>query len=918
MNKKIFLSILAIVALVLVLLTSNSETEVEKLKKKHAKFLQEHPYNKTMHLSKKERKSLGLPPNAYFEQEYLNEMNPNTGRTHPENVFKLQYELNLNKNLRRAPGDKINNSWIERGPNNIGGRTRVVLFDPNDENHKRVFAGGVSGGLWVNNDITDATTSWQQVGISENVAVTCITVDPNNSQIMYIGTGESQSDSGPGNGIWKSIDGGTTWTNIYRNDSDSDLGERFYYINDILAWNNNGSTELFLGVAGGFAGFNQFPGDNVTGLYKSTDEGITWNRINLKPIPETSQGSPNSYYEPKDIKVGIDNAIWVSTDSNIYGKGGGTILKSTDGNRFILKYNLSEGKRTEIALSKQDKNKIYVLASGSTTPILMLKTDDDFATTTNMSLPTDADNDIPANDFTRGQAFYDLVLEVDPQDDQILYAGGIDLFRSEDSGDTWVQISKWSNNNTLALQNISLVHADQHGFTFHPTDSDKAVIGNDGGVYYASSLSQITLNGDESPISTREKNYNTTQFYHGSISQETSSDVFLAGAQDNGTPYINSTNSTGTSSGIDVYGGDGAYSFIDKDGEYMIASYVYNVKARYNLPYNGSGIQLDNDQDTGSFINPQTLDDNLDILFSNGSTSSYDSIVRYKGIKPSANLAKDKIGNVFLLNESCTTLEVSPFSLESTTLFLGLRNGKLLKVENADNDIDDNINWTNISQNLSTSGSISDISFGDNEDEIFVTFHNYGIKNIWYTNDGGTIWQDKEGDFPDIPVKAILQNPLNDNEVIIGTDLGVWRTDNFFDSFPNWVQSSNGMSNVRVTSFDLRESDNTVLATTYGRGMFTGKFKAGTASIEEVVSNTKTFTVYPSISNGNFTVFAKSTLGNAELDVFDISGRQVYTTKINFSENEKQLIFLNVNNGIYIVNLTDEQGKRSSKKIVIQ
>ena len=133
-----------------------------------------------------------------------------------------------------------------------------------------------------------------------------------------------------------------------------------------------------------------------------------------------------------------------------------------------------------------------MLAEGttSTTPIIMQKTEDAFATTTAMALPNDADSGIPFNDFTRGQAGYDLVLEIDPTNDDILYAGGIDLFRSSDNGTTWIQMSKWSNNNLLRSKNIPLVHADQHALVFHPTDSDKAIIGNDGGVFFASSLSE--------------------------------------------------------------------------------------------------------------------------------------------------------------------------------------------------------------------------------------------------------------------------------------------------------------------------------------------------------------------------------------------------------------------------------------------
>ena len=881
----------------------------------YLKFVEEHPFSKTMNLSKKERKSLGLPPNAYYEQEYLNEMNPTTGRTHPENIIELQNQLNSYR--PRVPGDAADNPWIERGPNNVGGRTRAILFDPNDASNKRVFAGGVSGGLWVNNDITDANTSWQQVGVSENLSVTCITSDPNNSQIMYIGTGESQAGGGvSGNGVWKSIDGGSSWTNIFSDSFNTVLRDRLFYINDIKAWNNNGTTEVFIAVAGAYDGSSDFPGANITGLYKSIDNGATWSKVILPPIPNTSIGNPSSFYEPNDIEIAIDNSIWIGSDDNIYGNGGGTILKSTNGGIFSVQHTISNAARTEIALSSTESAKLFVLAEGttSTTPIIMQKTEDAFATTTTMALPNDADSGIPFNDFTRGQAGYDLVLELDPTNDNILYAGGIDLFRSSDNGTTWVQMSKWSNNNLLRNKNIPLVHADQHALVFHPTDSDKAIIGNDGGVFFASSLSEAVQSTiPNNSIEARNKDYNIMQFYNGAIAQDITSDVIIAGSQDNGTQFIDGAIKAPSNPGVKVFGGDGAYTFIDKDGEYMIVSYVYNNKAMLELPYTGGGKTLDNDQTTGSFINPQDLDDNLDILYANAHSSSqdFDSIVRYQGIKSSEVLIKDRIGSN-LLDNRATVVKVSPFETSSTTLFLGLANGKVLKVENANSE---NPTWRNLKR---FNGSVSSIRFGNDENEILVTFHNYGVQSIWSSNNGGTSWMSKEGDFPDIPVKDILMNPLNNDQVIIGTELGVWTTYNFKDDSPTWVQANNGMSSVKVTSLELRTEDNTVLATTYGRGMFTGKFTAATASIDDVLVNNNAVTIYPTVSNGNFTVFAKNTLGMTKATIFDINGKQVYEKAIDFTTNDKQQVSVNLNTGVYMVNVIDENNRKTSSKIIIE
>lgn len=922
MKKKVLFVFAFVIAAFAVYTSLNKASEADNAREKYANFIKNHPYTKTLQLTKKERKSNGIPPNKYFEQQYLLEMNPTTGRTHPENVFELQKQLNSQRKAQRVPGDATDNKWVERGPNNVGGRTRVVLFDPNDGTHKRVFAGGVSGGLWVNNDITSATTSWTRVGIDENLSISCMTVDPNNSQIMYIGTGESYTgDQAVGNGIWKSTDGGTTWANVYSDTFNADVRQRAFYVNDIKARNNGGTTEVYMALAGAYYGEGeQWVGFLKTGLYKSVNNGTTWSKVTLPDIP--GETSP---YEPNDIEIGADNTIWIGTGRNPWGDGGGTILKSTDGTTFTTVHSITNGKRTEIAVSGTDANIVYVLAEIGTedasgnaiAPFLsMVKTTDGFTNPTNttaMGLPSDADFDISVLDFTRGQAFYDLVIEVDPTNDNILYAGGIDLFRSANAGGAWSQISKWSNNNNLAGFNVPEVQPDQHGWAFHPTDANVAVIGNDGGVFYASSLSGAV--NTTNAIAARNKEYNVTQFYHGAIGQNAANELLLAGAQDNGTQFINGA-SAGINSSVEAKGGDGAYSFIDKDGAYFIASYVYNDVEAFTLPYNGTRVEIVDDGAAGSFINPSTLDDNLDILFTNFSKADGAGGRNY-ALAKFTNLLTTPVKTEFtngLLTGEPTAFKVSPFTTASTTLFVGTNNGKLLKIENANTA---SPVWTSIGD-ATFSGSVSSIAFGATENEIMVTFHNYGVTSIWYSADGGTSWISKEGDFKDIPVKAIMMNPLNNDEVIIGTELGVWRTSNFKEASPKWIQSHNGMSNVKVTSFSLRTSDNTVMASTYGRGMFTGQFATGVASVEDVLKGNKVFTMYPTVSNGEFTVFAKNTLGKATLQLFDINGREVHSQQVDFTQQERQSISVNVSSGIYIVNLTDTDNKRATGKVIIK
>ena len=171
-------------------------------------------------------------------------------------------------------------------------------------------------------------------------------------------------------------------------------------------------------------------------------------------------------------------------------------------------------------------------------------------------------------------------------------------------------------------------------------------------------------------------------------------------------------------------------------------------------------------------------------------------------------------------------MTVSPHTTESSTLMVGLEDGSVIKVENANTS---NPTYTNLT-GRNFLGSVSDIEFGLTENEIFVTFHNYSVVNIFYSKDGGKTWENKEGDednggLPNLPVRSILQNPIVLSEVIVGTDLGVWYTKNFFDSSPTWNSAFNGMSDVRVTDLDMRD-DYKVFASTYGRGVFSSYFSS--------------------------------------------------------------------------------------------
>lgn len=876
-------------------------------------MVKNHPYQQRKQLSKKERKKLGIPPNRYFDEQYLLEINPKTGKTHPENLLNLKRDKKQQPFLAVAPGQTAQNMWQERGPLNIAGRTRVVFYDPNDSSNKRVFAGGISGGLWVNNDITDQNSKWSQVGIDENLSISCYAIDPNDSNTWYVGTGEVYTqDDGVGNGIWKTTNGGATWSPLLTVNLDLDSEDRPYYINQIIAWDKNGTTELYCSIAGQLD--YDFVGFRAIGWWKEGDNGFE--RITFL----TPQQNP---YVFSDVEVALDNSLWVATRNNIFGNGGGKVFRSTDGVNFTEKHSFTNGDRVELSVSKQNANTVYVLASTNDSEgVALVKTIDGVNFTT-LAKPNDQGADVPANDFARSQGFYNLTLEVDPSNDAIVYAGGINLFRSNNGGSSWSQISKWTSDFGLSGLKVSTIHPDQHAVVFNPLNSNSGLVANDGGIYYSNNLSSAT--NSTSALEERNFGYNITQFYSGAIGQDVNNELLLGGAQDNGSLFgitpIDETSfepkvSVGQNYFIDVFSGDGIESFIDKDGEYAIVSFVNNVYGLHKLPFDASNqlITISEDQNSGSFANEADLDDALDILYTDGTLFGQPRIFRYSEITTSP--LKTTFTNS-LLSELPTAIKVSPFTTNSSTVFIGTEGASILKVTNFNTNTP---TWTNIDMNNQiNTGAISDIDFGVNEDEILVTLHNYGVNNIYYTSDGGANWEQKEGDFPDIPVKAIKMNPLYTNEVIIGTNAGVWRTANFDDVNPNWVQSQNGMSSVKVTKFDFRTADNTVLAATYGRGLFTGKFTSGNLSSKELVKETikdKIKIGSTVITDGILHLNIAESVEVQNVELYSLQGRLLKKVKPSFTNQKKQEIALNFSEGVYVVKVVLKEGVFSEKIVI--
>ena len=863
----------------------------------HQFYLNNSPYKDTKHLNKLDRFEQGLPPDRFNEEIYDLTMDPSTGVPNYSSKLQVQQQLKERSRFRvgAVPGQDTATPWYTIGPNNEAGRTRAALFDLADTaDYNRVIAGGVSGGLWINNDITDASQAWTQVNIPGNLAVSNIIQDPSNTNVMYVGTGESYTSGDvTGNGIYKSINGGSSWTQIFGSTSGAvtstfDTGyniyevEGYFYVNDLVIWDHdeNPATDEYLFAALGYSSHSKMADTYLDfyeyGLYRSTDGGTNWSKINVL----NSGTNQNEHINDMDVQV-VSNRLWLSTTSSNFNDGG-NFYYSDDGSTFTRATptwdNTPVGiARTEIAPSATDTDTHYIIASVGNKANLY-KTVDNFATITTLNEPQDDEVGMPADDFTRGQSFYDLEIEVDPTNDDIVYAGGINWHRSDDEGTTWEQITKWNNISSWFpnVTNISVTHADQHGLYFRPNDSDQAVVVNDGGVAYSSSLSQAT---NTITFSDREDNFITTQFYRVAQTPDdfAGTDLVFGGTQDNGTYQLSNPGQSLTGASV-VTSGDGAATFFDQEGgSYMISNYIYNNSiTRFDYDASGNRLpgfgtdlsaadQLNLPSNEGSFINPAALDSYNDVYFSNGGNQDRTvnpAVAKNAYVRVITDLdgtpSTFTIENVGTNTDYITALEVSRHTTNTTTLFIGLRSGELKKITNAGTS-----GGASISSVHNQVGSISDIHIGESEDDIYLTYYNYGINgNIQYSSDGGTSFSNKEGNLPDIPVFSILHNPYEEDEVIVGTELGVWKTDNFTSASPNWTVADEGMSDVAVFDMVFRGPtavNNRVVAATYGRGIYVGSFSANS---NIPVTNTDSITLAEGGTATTTTAGATSVLTN--------------------------------------------------------
>jgi hypothetical protein len=678
-----------------------------------------------------------------------------------------------------------------------------------------------------------------------------------------INTGQSGTGGG---GIWKSIDGGTSWnrltstipdytlilspdaSNRAMNEADSiKVGWREIYKVIVT------STGTVLALTNG-------------GILKSEDKGNTWNRLKGTNAPLTFVAN-YQIGAISDMELGQDNVLYVAEGTNYSPQ---RILKSTDGtfNNYEVKnipnnlFSNNEQGRVEIVLAKgtQAANQvIYAVSARSSLSkyAFFVKSVNGGAIWTKMTESTFKDDPVggqpaPSVPFFDGQASYDLILGTHNTKPNVLYAGGVQFDMSFDGGSTWMDSVKNSNWRVMA----AVMHSDHHAFEANPDNNDEAIFGNDGGVYYSNSWSATTNSLVGLGLQKRNKNYNVTQYYGVDFHPTANNGLVVGGAQDNGSHAISSPyNTIGT--GVPISTGDGALTFIDQlDPNIVITSYTNISPNLHKTGATGFAPAITPKfSDKGKFINPAEYDSPAHTYYANFTydakapvTGSADDTlaVRYK-ITTSTVPADEGYTYTpsyltYPVNESVPPIKVSFLKLDKTTnatsnrvLYIGTSDGDVYKTTAFGIDGNQRVFLTKIMNKATTgTGNVSSIDFGTDNNTIIVTKSNYNIKSVYYsTNANGginTIWTSKDEathGLPNIPIRYALINPVDTKQVLLATDLGVWSTTDITATNPDWKETNETLAKVRCDMLKYRASDNTLIVGTHGRGIFSTQLNIG-------------------------------------------------------------------------------------------
>ena len=874
------------------------------------------------------------------------------------------------------------NSYIPAGPNNIGGRTRALAYDVryNGSGNKVLIAGSVSGGIMRS---VDGGNNWVRASPENDIHnVTAVAQDPRSGfqDTWYAGGGETFGNSANEDGapfygqyMWKSTNNGVSWARLPLNT-----------ITDLPGNTSGTSLEAFdhpFDFIHQIA-INPLNGDlYVSGhrrVLKSVNGGSSFQVVFASTVAANSSNGQSDVVVTNTGKVIIAmnggtpdvslRGVWTSNTGNLGSFtriAGGSVLGVDSVANWRGNDPADVSRRIVMGLAPSNNNIIYILYENglSSEPpnpkpeADLFKLDmaggNNIWTNLSANMPDFSSGNLSGSDPFTVQGGYDMIVKVKPDNINMVFVGGTNLYRSTDGFTTPVTANKptsdtWINgySSNLTYTQYQNGHADMHHLVFNPSNPNEAISANDGGIQITSNITAAVV------VWSMMRNYQTLQYYDVAIDPAGGTLNFIGGAQDNGTYFRNEDNNLNLANEqIRILGGDGTTAAI---GPITASDFTLYASSQQGTLYRDitndfqqitpAGITANPDGGFGDFVTNFLLDqDNFQDLY----YVNYNRLFRTTTASTVTPTTWTELTGVSSLIDPSNGTNISirgmaisrgPYAT-SHVLYLGTDNGRIYRLDNPRNAAA-STTPVNITPPL-LNGTVQDIAVNpNNDDEIIAVVSNYNTTSVWWTKNAKSAsptWKNAEGNLtlPSyrscmiVVKKDASNNPVT--EYYVGTSVGLYSVLNLGTTLtaggtPTWQREGGTILNYAVVqSLSYRPVDNVLLVGTHGNGMyytiigspnFTPNLNTG---INDPVLNDKNFirAVYPTITANNisFKTGNMFTIKKISIQLYNLSGQQIIKKETGYNDGSVDISRLS--RGAYILSINSNDGKyRHIQKII--
>lgn len=785
----------------------------------------------------------------YFAERTMDE----TGKLkHPEFYYNELQNYNARINNEGVLARTLVGTWEEMGPTywnatsgyNPGvGRITSLAIEQTNLDH--IIAGSETGGVWKS---TDGGSTWSVLTDNlANIDVYALAMDPEVSSTYYWGS--------TGGTIFKSTDGGATW--VLQGSLPGGI------VNKILIDPTN-TSKMYASAQG-------------SGLYKSVDGGSTWSSI---IFISTAQGFDFEF------KPGDPSVIYASGKEFYKSTNSGVSFTRIDG---VGLSQFSTGSKM-IAVSPSNPAVVYVLEDAQGAFGALYKSEDSGATFiklehTGKNYFGYASDSQSEDDAGRGQAPRDMDIVVNPNDINDVHIAGINTWRSTDGGANFSISSQWTPGEANWL-GIGYCHADVDIMEFVGEGANaKLFLGTDGGVFRADNPTLVN-NAYYTDLTT---GMGIRQFYKIGISQ-TNPVIVTGGSQDNGSSVLRADGNW-----IDWWGADGMEGFVDKNNSQIL--YGTSQFGAFVKSFNGGnsvvGITQPDDkggQNNWNWVVPFEQDPSeQDVIY-----CAFDQV--YKSLDG---------GNNWTAISSNFIEDIDHFKLAPSN-----NNHMYLAIDGAFwYSTDGGLNWLQSGLSLGSSRINSIAVHPTDASKIAIATTN--SQKVYVSTDNGVSWTSVLWDLPAFSSLALTWQDNEKDGLYVGMNYGIYYTDNELGN--TWTLFNNGLPNVRINELEINTADHKIYAATYGRGLWRSNLYDATLSVQNLEFDE--VTMYPNPATNQFNL--KGNLNESvAIRIYNTQGKLVFFTKKVDLSFGYRIDVSEFESGVYFVKLNNANGEITKKLIL--